>query len=224
MKLAQIGIAMLAGAAVLAQVRFDYLVRNDLFAGFAGNEEALKRGMATTERALAENPNHPEALVWHGAGNLFLAGREFQKGNAQKGQEMFQNAVAEMDRAVKLEPDNIGVRIPRGASVMSAARNMGDSPYSRALMESARDDFQRAFDLQEKWLDKMGVHPLGELLQGLGDIYSRLGRTEDARKYYTMIQARLKDSIYAKRAAQWMETQKPLPVAQTGCVGCHTGN
>jgi len=48
--------------------RFDHVVRNDFFAGFAGDEEALERAMKVSGETLAANPEHAEALVWHGAG------------------------------------------------------------------------------------------------------------------------------------------------------------
>ena len=51
--------------------RFDHKVRNDFFTGFAGDREALVRAMKVAGEAIAENPNHAEALVWHGAGTLF---------------------------------------------------------------------------------------------------------------------------------------------------------
>src|ERR1700720_1115409 len=46
--------------------RFDYLVRADFFAGAAGDEARLAHVMELCERALQQNPNHPEAHVWHG--------------------------------------------------------------------------------------------------------------------------------------------------------------
>ncbi len=66
----------------LSRPRFDMLVRSDFFAGFAGDRERLARAMATCERYLAENPAHAEALVWHGSGLLFQAGRRLRAGRA----------------------------------------------------------------------------------------------------------------------------------------------
>ena len=218
--------ALAAAALVYGQakpVRFDFRVRNDLFAGFAGDQAALKRGIETCEQVLENDPNHAEALVWLGSANVFLAGQEFQKGNPQAGSALSQKGITQMDRAVELESRNIGVRIPRGATLMSMAGNLPDSPFRQGVLERARSDYQLAFDLQQDRLDKLGVHPLGELLQGLGNLHSLLGKTEEAERYYKMIEARLQDTIYAKRAALWMETRKPLPAAQTACVGCHTG-
>ena len=55
--------------------RFDMVVRADFFAGFAGDEARLAKGMATCEEVLAVTPNHAEALVWHGSGLAFNAVR-----------------------------------------------------------------------------------------------------------------------------------------------------
>jgi tetratricopeptide (TPR) repeat protein len=221
-----------AGAAVLglilgtpstrAQTRFDHVVRNDFFAGMLGNREALERAMQKCEEVLKENPNHAEAMVWHGAGVFFHAGREFQQGNREKGMELYTKGLGEMDKAVEIAPDHIGVRIPRGAALMSAARAMPEqNPVRRGLLERSLADHQRAFDLQKNELDQLGTHPLGELLFALADVNSRLGDTAKADQYYEMILAKLKDSPYAKRAAMWKETRQPLPLAQTNCIGCH---
>src|SRR6185369_2035569 len=93
--------------------RFDYVVREDFFAGFGGNDEALKRAMTKTEAALAEEPNHAEALVWHGAGLYFQAGQLFRKGDMPAGQQLATKGLEEMDRAVALSPKSVGVRVPR---------------------------------------------------------------------------------------------------------------
>ena len=50
----------LAAAALCAQERFDYVVRNDFFAGLSGNRAALDRAMKKCEETLAANPKHPE--------------------------------------------------------------------------------------------------------------------------------------------------------------------
>src|SRR5262245_24800304 len=47
--------------------RFDYLVRADFFAGAAGDDARLQKVIDTCERALEQNPQHAEAMVWHGA-------------------------------------------------------------------------------------------------------------------------------------------------------------
>src|SRR5687767_12556628 len=65
--------------------RFDELVRADFFAGVAGDAAAFERAMRLIDSTLAQNPRHPEALVWHGSGLLARATRSFQKGDATAG-------------------------------------------------------------------------------------------------------------------------------------------
>lgn len=221
MKAITLVLAAFAAGVGLAQVRFDPQIRNDLFSAFSGDQDAFKRGMDACEKLLAQNPSNAEALVWHGAGTLFQSRLE-PEADGQKRIALFGKGTAEMDRAVSLEPDNIAVRIPRGGTLRMLTPGMPNFPILTTLIENARSDYQHAFDLQKDHLDGLGTHPLGELLQGLGDLYSRQGKTKDAELYYTMIQTKLTGTPYAQRADEWMKTRQPLPPAQTACIGCHT--
>ena len=69
-----VAVAPHAQPAETAGGRFDYGVRADFFAGFRGDAERLARGMTLCEDLLAANPDHADALVWHGTGLMFLAG------------------------------------------------------------------------------------------------------------------------------------------------------
>ena len=217
-------LAFCAGLAVglkAAEVeRFDHKVRLDFFAGFAGNQEALARGMKVSEEVLAENPKHAEAMVWHGSGLLVQSQAYFGKGDQQTGMELFMKGQAEMDKAVQLAPEKIGVRIPRGAVYLTSTRFMGDAPFVKGMIEKGVSDYQAAYDIQKDYLDKLGSHPLGELLFGLAEGNSRLGNDAKAKEYFEMVAGKLPDSEYAKRSALWMETKK-LPAAKSGCIGCH---
>ena len=99
-----IGVAaiVLTAACVIAQQRYDMIVRQDFFAGFAGNKEALARGMKVTEETLAKDPNHAEANVWHGSGLLFLSGPAFQGGDVQNGMKLWQQGLGEMEHASRV--------------------------------------------------------------------------------------------------------------------------
>jgi hypothetical protein len=69
--------------------RFDMKVRESFFAGFAGDKDAMTRGMKASEEVLAANPKHAEALVWHGSGLTFASGQWFRSGDQQKGMELW---------------------------------------------------------------------------------------------------------------------------------------
>lgn len=205
-----------------SQQRFDHLVRGDFFAGFSGNAEALERGMKATEEALKENPKHAEALVWHGAGLFYQSNIAFQKRDMAKGMELYTRGLGEMNQAVALEPKNIGVRVPRAAVLSSGAKFMPPD-MAKPLFESVIEDYYTVYQMQESKLDTLGTHPKGELLFGLADTFSRIGATEKADFFFAALRDKMPDTPYAKRAATWFETKKPLPAAQTQCIGCHTG-
>jgi tetratricopeptide (TPR) repeat protein len=207
-------------AQALAPARFDMLVRSDFFAGFGGDEARLTHGMEACERTLADNPRHAEALVWHGAGLAFRGGMAFQKGDAQTGADLWGRGLAEMDRAVALEPDNVGVRVPRGALLLQATRYM-DPGGARPLVAEAVGDYERTLAIQAAYFDTMGDHPKGELLFGLAEGYARLGDMDKARTYFERLVKDAPASGQAPKARDWLATGT-LPRSQgLSCVGCH---
>ena len=78
--LTRFGIVLLAGSPRAQNTpdpspRFDEIVRADFFAGFRGDAARLEKGMKRCEEELATNPTNADALVWHGAGLMFMAGQ-----------------------------------------------------------------------------------------------------------------------------------------------------
>jgi hypothetical protein len=210
---------LLGATALLAAERFDHVVRNDFFAGFGGNSEALERGLAKTTSVLADDPKHAEAMVWHGAGLFFQAGQAFRTGDQQKGMELFNKGVGMMDAAVALAPRNVGVRVPRGAVLLQASLMMPEQ-IAKSLIEKGLSDYLATYEMQKGDLDAIGEHPKGELLFGIADAHRRLGNNDSASEFFAMIVKAMPGTNYAKRADLWMTT-KTLTPAQVRCVGCH---
>lgn len=112
-----------SAAAILTAAHFDDKVRNDYFAGIAGDKAALERAMAASEDAITNDPSvAAEAKSWHGTGLLVLSGQKFQQGDAAAGGELWARAIREMDEAGRMEPDNPAVLIPRAAAWFAASR------------------------------------------------------------------------------------------------------
>jgi hypothetical protein len=218
-----IGFVITAAHSAHAQAtpqRFDYLVREDMFRGFAGDKAAFERAMALCEARLAENPDHAEALVWHGTGLLLRSGEAFRSGDNEKAGLLNRNGLAEMARAVALAPNNLGVRIPRGAVLLAAGMQIADAQRARKYFETAVEDFETVLTLEQPRLATLAQHPKGELFAALAEGWSRLGDAEKSRRYLDRIVAELPDTIYA--AAAGARLADPGANARITCLGCHT--
>jgi tetratricopeptide (TPR) repeat protein len=203
-----------------ANQRFDYLVRADFFAGAAGDAARLQHAKTVCEEALATNPKHAEALVWHGSILFVEAGRAFGSGDFAAGGQLFQRAVQEMNDAVSLAPDNPGVLIPRGAVLIEGTRAM-QPEMAKPLLESAVKNYEHVLEIQQPVWSTLGDHAKGELLFGLADASARLGRPEKAREYFNRLVADAPASGETPRAKVWLETGTVPKANGLGCVGCH---
>ncbi len=213
--------ALIGVAAIIhAAERFDMTVRADFFAGFAGNHEALERAMKQCEAALRENPKHAEAMVWHGSGELFLSGLAFQKGDYAGGGQLWAKGLEEMDEAVRLEPENVAVMIPRGATLLIASA--GAPPdQGKALLEKGVNDYARVKELQKPYFEKLSSHAKGELLFGLADGYHRMDKKAEAKATFEELASVGKASGHEEQARQWLAGGTYTKSALS-CTGCHT--
>ena len=207
---------LMASAAVAGS--FDSQVRDDFFAGFGGNAARFAAGMQKCEDLLAREPNEPEALVWHGAGLYFQAKLAFTKGDAKRGMELATRGQTEMDRAAGLAPNDLAVRIPRGAVYITATRSMPRSPGTVALLQRGIEDYETAFAKQKDSLAELTPHARGELLFGLAEGYLRLGDAAKARGYFEKLAAGQGDD-HAAQARAWLESGQLT--GATTCGGCH---
>ena len=199
--------------------RFDKLVREDLFAGFGGDEAALARGLAQCEATLKDNPQHAEAMVWRGAVRVFQASRFFGKKEMVAGFKLWSAGIEDMDEAVKLAPDYPGVRIPRAAVLLPAAR--GTPPaMSGPLLKRVRDDYETIARLQANETKNLGTHPLGELRMGLADVYRLSGDQAKSREQLKLVLQELPQTDYATRATDWLAAPADAKLAHS-CIGCH---
>jgi hypothetical protein len=202
--------------------RFDALVREDFFAGMMGDKARLDRGMKFCEEILAANPKYAEALVWHGGGLLTRAAQAYTKGNSALGDSLWNRGLKEMNDAVTFEPDNMGVKIGRSATLIGLAQSGWDpsDTEGRALLLSALTDYEKVYQWQKPFFPKLGMHSRGELLFGLASGWSILGEREKEQKYLWLIVEECRGTNYEREARHWLDNV-PLPVIQHDCTGCH---
>ena len=200
--------------------RFDMKVREDMFAGFDGDEDAFKRAMALIDRTLAANPDHAQALTWRGSGRMFLAGQAFRRGARAEGLKLQSDGLADLDRGVALV-DSIGTRAARGPVLMNYASFV--RPYDKAfadkLTETAIADFEFIVARNQANWAGLDSHDRGELLGALATGWLQLGKTRKAAPYLEQMIAELPNTPYAKAAAAHRgDAASKAPLT---CLGCH---
>jgi tetratricopeptide (TPR) repeat protein len=203
--------------------RFDILVRQDFFAGFAGDTEALARGMKKCEEELAKDPKNPEALVWHGSGLSYQAKAAFTEGDAEKGRKIRAQAEQEMNDAVSMRPDDEAVLIPRAATSLSAALHVPSAEVARKNFQTAADDYEKILRIQTTGFAKLPMHTRGELLGGLAEAWNGLGNTEKSRGYLQRMMEELPNTPYSRQAKDLLSTAPKSAALGTTCLGCHVG-
>lgn len=208
----------LPSAVAPPSARFDFEVRSDFFAGFAGDTARFEKAMRRCAEVLAQNPKHAEALVWHGSGLIAQAGMLMRKGEVPKGMELWKKGLEEMNGAVALEPNNVGVRIPRGASLFQATRHVPPHQAS-PLLQMAISDYEHTLMLQKSTFAGLSDHAKGELLFGLADGWSRAGDPVKARAYFMKLNEEAPTSGRVAYSTAWLDGKPPAEVGP--CTGCH---
>jgi tetratricopeptide (TPR) repeat protein len=214
-------VVLLLSSHLLAQppVRFDEKVRNDFFAGFQGDAERMERGMKACEEILKAEPEHAEAMVWQGAGLNFQAGQMMSRGNVEKGLPLWQKSLAQMDKAVQIAPNSIGVRVPRASVLIPTSRFVPES-MRKDLAKRAVADMEFVYGKRKDNLAKMSVHRRGEVLMGLAESYIRAGEPEKATPILKQVIETSPDSEYAKEAQRWLMPGEDERFYHN-CIGCH---
>lgn len=198
--------------------RFDYLVREDLFAGFAGDTVAFDRAMKLCEDTLMVNPNHAEAMVWHGCGLWYKSGTAFRSGDIQRGREYADRGIGEMDNALSLAPTNLGVVIPHGAALLASAKYI-PGEYGKMILHKGLTDYENVLKMQTTNFSEVSEHGRGELLGGLADAYLATGDSVKGKAMLKRIVKDLPNTPYATSAKEHLA--KPTSARPLTCIGCH---
>lgn len=200
--------------------RFDNKVREDMFAGFDGDQDAMARGMALIERTLAAEPEHAEALAWRGAARVFQASQAFGRGANREGMTLATQGLADLDRGVALKP-GVSTRALRGPALMAYAAGMMPFDHAAAerLTRTAIGDFEAIVETERGRWEGLAPHNRGELLGALAQGWLQVGDAAKAAPYLDRIVNELPNTPYAKAALE--RRADPASKASLTCLGCH---
>jgi len=197
----------------------DAPIRALIFEGFTGKIASLREGKEQCEEILEKDPDHPEALAWHGAILVWLAAQSFEENQALPGMMMLNSGLKEWDRSLKLAPHQPGVRVPRVAVYPKIARS-APATMRKPLWEKARNDFLWLMENHKEGWGKLSEHARGELLIGYAETERALGNRENAERTLARILVDLPQTPYAKLAREWSDSKATGPRTHN-CIGCH---
>jgi hypothetical protein len=203
-------------------VRFYTWVREDTFAGWMNNDLARHaRGMKKTQEWLDDNPGSPEAINWLGAGKMFDAVRAFEAGDPVKGDALFQESAALLEKGQALAPTHPGILATTAGTLMNFAGKLPDR-HSRQAVEKAREPYATLYKLQESMLDKFPLHLKGEVLAGVAETEFRVGDRERGIAFLNRIVTGMPGTPYARTAETWLKAPEAVTKeSRLVCQSCH---
>lgn len=158
-------------------------ITDDFIAGFNGDAEAMQRAMTAAKRRLAERPDSPVLMAWLGAATAFSSGEAFQRGDAAEGIRRWTSGNSQMNQAVELAPDNPGVRLIRGKSLLESTYYDPNPQSVAASLSTATSDLEHALAIVETDPDvKARQSTRADLYGWLAQAYHRAGRKDDAER------------------------------------------
>jgi tetratricopeptide (TPR) repeat protein len=163
--------------------------------GTEGDKNAVKKSKKILEKLIKLEPENAEAHCWYGS-VLTLNGRDawFPLSKVK----YVNDGIKEMDKAVKLAPDNITIRMIR-------ANNNLALPDMFNRTEIAIADFEYLLSMKEEEPEIFEKDLLVEILLNLGNAYKKKGDLGKARKNWQKVTLIAPDSEEALEAKKLLE-------------------
>ncbi len=198
------------------------LVREDIFAGFMGNDMVrFARGERNVEQLLKDRPDQRgNLLAWRGSAGLHRAVLAHEAGNSGDFLKRLEAARADFAEAAKQTSGNDGVAAIRGGSHAVFADRFPE-PHRSTAWADAYSAYSLLWQQQGAMIDKLPVHHRGEVLGGLVQSAQRTGRTEEMAQHLDRMIASLAGTPYEATAQQWKANPASAATTKVTCKACH---
>lgn len=197
------------------------LLREDVFAGFMGNDMArFERGERNIEQLLKDRPNQRGYLLaWRGATTLYRAVLAHEAGNKEEFLKQFEASRAAFAEATKLLTD-VGVVATTGGSLAIFADRLPE-PYRAQAWADSYAHYATLWKMQAAVVEKLPVHHRGELLAGLAQTAQRTGRTAEMNEHLDRMLVLMPGTPYEATAKQWKADPASAATSKLTCKACH---
>lgn len=198
------------------------LVREDVFAGFLGNDMSrFAKGEAMLEQLDKERPSQRQLIrAWQGSTAFFRAVLAYEAGDAAEGDRLYAIAQSRYEEAATLGPKDGGVWAVVGATNALFADRL-PAEKRTASWAMSYDIYQKLAAGQMAFVDKLPVHIRGELLAGVTMSAQRTGHQEEYVKSLDKMIEVMAGTPYASTAKAWKERPETVAKSSLMCKNCH---
>jgi tetratricopeptide (TPR) repeat protein len=176
--------------------------------GAKGNvPAAVQEANQLAERLRLDYPDNPHAEAYHGSIMLLIAR---DKTNILERMKWAKNGLKLLDKAVMAAPSDSRVRFLRGRS----SYRLPEKYFQRT--RTVIEDYSFLIDqesLQEGHLRAMGVD-YSQLVYELAEAYRRIGRNEDAAKYWAKLEQQTQDPEFRQLLGQKLQSLEGKPAIE----------
>jgi len=198
------------------------LVREDLFAGFMADDMVrFEKGVAMLEQLDRERPAERGSVrALQGAAAMYRAAVAYDKNDKAEGHRQYLLALERYEQALKLAPEDPGVRIVVGASTAYFADRL-PAEERAASWARAYDAYQIVSKQQLPVVAQLPSHLQGELLAGLAMTAQRTGRQDEFQKSLDKMIEVAGSTPYGRAAVAWKERPEIMEKTTLMCKNCH---
>jgi hypothetical protein len=198
------------------------LVREDIFAGFMGNDMVrFARGEKNVEQLLKDRPDQRgNLLAWRGSATMHRAVLAHEAGNSSEFLTRLDAARAAFAEAAKQTSGNEGVAAITGGTYAVFADRLPE-PHRATAWADAYANYSLLWQQQGSMIDKLPVHHRGEVLGGLVQSAQRTGRTDEMTQHLDRMLTVMKGTPYETTAQQWKDNPASAANTKVTCKACH---
>ena len=198
------------------------LVREDVFAGFMGNDLVrFARAERNIEQLLKDRPDQrANLLAWRGSAAMHRAVLAHEAGNSSEFLTRLDAARAAFAEAAKQTSGNEGVAAITGGTYAVFADRLPE-PHRATAWADAYANYSLLWQQQGSMIDKLPVHHRGEVLGGLVQSAQRTGRTDEMTQHLDRMLTVMKGTPYEATAQQWKDNPASAATTKVTCKACH---
>ena len=202
------------------------LVREDLFAAWLDDDlERLARGERNIETMLRDKPIRPNQtahlLAWKAGADYYRAVRAHEAGAPDAFQQHYDRARQGMSQALAAnDVTGVAAHAIVGAALVLFADRVPTQHRAEAWA-AAYTAYVSMWKLQGATVDKLPVHPRGELLGGLVQTAYRMGRVDEANQFADRMLSSLAGTPYEAAAQEWKMNPASATASRLTCKSCH---